>query len=162
VSTFNEDLRKAIDKWARNNPSNHSCEVVQNGVIKEMGFDIMPLLEFTWPALSGIQKKINALNQDNPGYVKKVDAQEAAHLATQNGGGYIVLALINYEYATNKWKSHAAIVLDGEYNDIDGPKMGGGGMDQMNIDKGWILSNARIHFTYLDKVNYYFYGYKKD
>ncbi len=165
---FNDSLRKCILKWAKKNPSNHSCEVVQNGVMDEMGFAIKPMLAYCWPFKSGIQQKIRALDESSvydPGYVMKIGPEEAARLATQNGGTYIILALLSKKiFVMGKMvqKNHVAIVIDGDFSLIDGPACGGGGMTQDNIDKEFVLSNARIHFTDWKSVNYYLYCYKKE
>jgi hypothetical protein len=108
---------------------------------------------------------LNWADNNDPGYVKKIDPVFSAYLATQNMGGFLILALMTKEIIVNGakvQKNHVAIVLDGDYDSVDGPKMGGGGMTQANIDKGWVLSNARIHFTNWKEASYYMYCYKKE
>ena len=56
-------FQACILKWAKAKPTNNSCEVVLLNVMEEMGFNIKPLLKNSWPFRSGIQKKIDALNE---------------------------------------------------------------------------------------------------
>lgn len=152
--------------WAYSNASDHSCEIVQNGVMAELGFDLSPMLKYTLPSRSGIAKHILALDEAaalDIGYCKKVEPYEAARLATQNGGTYIILAMMAHEIQTYHGpvnKQHVAFVLDGLCTEADGPKVGGGGMTVEQLDKGWALSNARIHFTNWKEASYYMYCYR--
>jgi hypothetical protein len=164
---FNILLRHKIMTWAYSHASDHSCEVVQIGVMLELGFDISQMLKYTKGNLSGIAQKILALDESaaiDIGYCKKVDPAEAARLATQNGGTYIMLAMMSKEIQVAGkpvQKDHVAFVLDGPCDPVDGPRVGGGGLTLEELDKGWGLSNARIHFTQWKDVSYYMYCYRR-
>jgi hypothetical protein len=163
---FNILLRHTIITWAYSHAAKNSCEVVQNGVMRELGFDLSQMLKYTNGNLSGIAQKILALDEAaaiDIGYCKKVDPVEAARLATQNGGTYIILAMMDKEIQTYHGlvkKDHVAFVLDGPCTEADGPKVGGGGMTVEQLDKGWSLSTAAIHFTAWKEASYYMYCYR--
>jgi hypothetical protein len=162
---FNDDLKACILKWAKMKPTNNSCELVLLNVMEELGFDIKPLLKYTWPFRSGIQQKINALTdlaKSNSFMVKELNFKDAQDVANYSKGNEIVLALMNDTITADRIKkSHVAFIIQGEYSDAYGAACGGGGMVQAYIDKGWVLSNARIHFTEFNKVKYFVYCYKK-
>jgi hypothetical protein len=171
--SFNDLLKQTILESAKKHVSTESptfwtCEIVQNEVMDQMGFDLKPFLKDCGGHRSGIANKIKACRElmgVSKGIVFKVTPEESQKYSNQNIGNYIVLALIEATIVVNKEdieKEHAAFVIEGDFNSITGPTIGGGGMTQSMIDKGWVLSNARIHFTDWQKVQYFVYGYKKE
>jgi hypothetical protein len=117
---------------------------------------------------SGIPAKIamlDALANAVPQYVRVLNPEQAQAATNQSTGQYLVLAFMwdtIHAGGAEVEKHHAAIVIGGKFNSVDGPAMGGGGLNMQKIDKGWVLSNARIHFTEWGKVKYYQYGYRTD
>jgi hypothetical protein len=170
--SFNDLLKQTILESAKKHVSTETppfwtCEIVQNEVMGQLDFDLKPFLKDCGGYRSGIANKIKACRElmgVSKGIVFKVTPEESQKYSNQNVGNYIVLAMIDGTIIVgqkNVEKEHVAFVIEGDFSSVTGPKIGGGGMTQSMIDKGWVLSNASIHFTDWQKVQYFVYGYKK-
>jgi hypothetical protein len=162
---FNEKLIFLIDKYARKWPTDYSCVKVQLAVMDELGFATTALRlcgRIGNGNYAGIREKIDYL-ADIALIDKRVvayDGDRAQEYVNTSFGEWIVLAYINAYLPGKILKSHAGIVIPGIYAGQTGPAIGGGGMTQKQINKGWHLSNARIHFTALKAVKYFKYSMK--
>jgi hypothetical protein len=163
-NTFNKKLKDIILDIAKKHAFSNSCEHVQLETMEKLFFDCKPFLKYCGGGRSGIQEKIKALDElstEDNFHVKKLTPEEAQELANKNIGFYIILAMMWGKLRNGSEKHHVAIVIDGVFSEKYGPCIGGGGMTQQQIDKGWVLSTASIHFTDWDKVSYYKYGYRE-
>lgn len=166
---WNENLKKIISESANrhvstDNPPYYTCEIVQNEVMERLGFDLKPFLSKCGNARSGIINKIAALTElvvSAPDKVKSLSPIDAQDAANRSAGEYIVLSLMHDKLANGVDKHHVAIVIEGTFSPLNGPCIGGGGMTALQIARGWVLSNAKVHFSEWRRVKYFSYGYKK-
>jgi hypothetical protein len=166
VARFNfaQKLKNQILASARAHAFGNSCEVVQNEVLEKLGFDLSALLMGLHGARSGIPQKIKTLtwlSKELPEKVQELLPEHAQDAANNSTGGYVVIVFMWDVLKSDIEKRHAAFVIPGEFTLCDGPAIGGGGLDLENIERGWALSNGRIHFTEWQKAHYFIYGYRK-
>jgi len=156
IKPFDDKLKRIIRETAWSMSYFGSCVKTIIKVCNKLNFSTKP-----FDKKSNVDKTIQNLIQlsENEIRIKIIQSpDEAQELANENFGNYLIIAAVaDYIEVENLHKGgvhHMAyIIRNDNYKGI--PACGGGGLNQEMLEKGWDLSNARIHFNWgLKKIVY--------